>query len=213
MTDLFREIDEELRQDRLKRLWKRYGAYFVGLVVLVVAGVGGYQAWKAWDLDRRMEQSSQYAAALEQLRAGNRAEAEAALAELVESGGGYGVLASFEQAGLKAESGDLAGAIALWDRLARDDSAGAAFRGLATLLSVMHQIDSGEPGQLEARLQPLTVAGNPFRPTALELTAALALRAGDRARARELYTELADDRTTPTGLRTRAAQMLEALNG
>lgn len=213
MTDLFREIDEELRQDQLKRLWKRYGAYVVGLIVLIVAGIGGYQAWNTWDLDRRMEQSSQYAAALDQLRAGNRAEAESALAALADSGGGYGVLARFEQAGLRAESGDVAGAVALWDELARDGSAGTAFQGLATLLSVMHQIDSGEPGELEARLQPLTAAGNPFRPTALELTAVLALRAGDHARARELYTELADDRTAPAGLRTRAAQMLEALNG
>jgi hypothetical protein len=213
VTDIFREIDEELRQDQFKRLWKRYGAYVVGVVALIVIGVGGYQAWQAWDFEQRMERSDRYAAALDQLRAGDQAAAAAALAELAASGGGYAVLASFEQAGLKAESGDVAGAIALWDQLARDDTAGPAFRGLAILLSVAHQIDNGDPGALEARLQPLLEQGNPFRPSAVELTAALALRAGDTARARELYTGLADDRAAPTGLRTRAAQMLEALDG
>ncbi|MGF1609811.1 MAG: tetratricopeptide repeat protein [Kiloniellales bacterium] len=213
MTDIFREIEEDLRQEKLKKLWKQYGAYVVGLIVLIVAGVGGYQAWKAWDLERRFEQSNRYAAALQQLRTGNQAGAEATLTELAGSGSGYAVLARFEQAGLKAESGDLSGAIALWDQLARDGTAGPAFQGLATLLSVTHQIDSGDPGELEVRLRPLTAQGNPFRPSALELTAALALRAGDSARARELYTELADDRIAPAGLRTRAAQMLEALDG
>lgn len=213
MADIFREIDEELRQDQLKKLWKQYGAYMVVLVVLIVAGVGGYQAWRAWDLEQRIAQSDRYAAALAKLQADDQAEAMQALASLAENGGGYGVLASFEQAGLMAKSGNLSGAIALWDELAQNDTAGPAFRGLATLLSVLYQVDSGDPLELEARLQPLTEAGNPFRPTALELSAALALRAGDTDRAREFYTDIADDRAAPAGARTRATQMLEALNG
>ena len=88
---------------------------------------------------------------------------------------------------------------------------GDGFRSAATLLSVLHQIDAGDPGSLRGRLEPLAAEGEPFRATARELLALLALREGDRAGARELYAKIADDRAAPSGLRQRATQMLAAL--
>jgi hypothetical protein len=90
-------------------------------------------------------------------------------------------------------------------------TAGDEFVSSATVLAVLHQMDQGDPAALEARLEPLTQAGSGFRPTALELTAVLALRRGDLERARALYTEIADDRSAPAELRRRASQMLTAL--
>jgi len=214
VSDIFREVDEELKQDQYKKLWKKFGPGVIGVVVVIVATVGGYQAWQAWDLDRRLDQSDRYAAAMALQETGSIEAAEEALVALVEpEGDGYGLLAAFEQARLRVELGDSAGAIALWDQIAGNESAGDAFRGMADLLSVMHQIDDGDAAALEARLQPLTEVGSAFRPSALELTAVLALRQGDTARARELYTAVADDRSAPPALRTRATQMLEALDG
>ncbi len=60
-------------------------------------------------------------------------------------------------------------------------------------------------------LEPLFAAGNGFRPLAMELDAILALREGDREKARQLYTEIADNLTAPPGLRSRAAQVLASL--
>ena len=120
-------------------------------------------------------------------------------------------LAAFNQARLLAEAGDTAAAVEIWERLAASSAAGPAFQGAAALLSVMHQIDSGDPAALEARLQSLAAEDSGFRPIALEMTAVLALRQGDRARAREVYAQLADDRTAPASLRARASQMLAAL--
>lgn len=213
MSDIFREVDEELKQEHYKKLWKKFGPTVIGVVVVIVAAVGGYQAWQAWDLDRRLDESDRYAAALALQDSGSLGAAEEALAGLAEPGGdGYGLLAAFEQARLRIEQGDREGAIALWDRIAGNEAAGEAFRGMADLLSVMHQVDGGDPAALEARLQPLAEVGSAFRPSALELTAVLALRRGDTARARELYTAVADDRAAPPALRTRATQMLEALD-
>ena len=213
MSDIFREVDEELKQEHYKKLWKKFGPTVIGVVVVIVAAVGGYQAWQAWDLDRRLDESDRYAAALALQDSGSLGAAEEALAGLAEPGGdGYGLLAAFEQARLRIEQSDREGAIALWDGIAGNEAAGEAFRGMADLLSVMHQVDGGDPAALEARLQPLAEVGSAFRPSALELTAVLALRRGDTARARELYTAVADDRAAPPALRTRATQMLEALD-
>ena len=211
MTDIFREVDEELRQEQAKKLWQRYGRYVIAVAIALVVGVGGYQAWQAWDLQHRTELSERYAAALDLVGDGDTAAADQALAEIVGEGGGYATLAAFTQARLRAEAGDTAGAVEQWDRIAEAEGEASALGQIAILLSVMHSMEQDDPAQLEARLAPLTQTGQAFRPTALELSAAIALRQGDRNRAREVYAGIVDDLAAPPGLRARAAQMLQAL--
>ncbi len=212
MADIFKEVDEELRRENLAKLWKKYGRAVIGLAAAIVLAVAGVQGWRAYDLNRRSELSDRYAAALERAAGGDTAAALNALAEMSEAdGSGYAGLAAFEEAKLRLESGDRDGAIALWDRIAAGSALGEGFRDVAALLSVMNQLDSGDPTTLRRRLQPLAADGAPFRASARELLALLALREGDRAGARELYTQIADDRAAPSGLRRRAAQMLAAL--
>jgi hypothetical protein len=211
VADIFKEVDEELRRDHAAKVWKKYGHFVIGAALAVVLATAGYQAWTWWDVEQRTELSQGYAAAVDLLERGESAAAAAAFGEMAETGDGYATLAAFNEARLLAEAGDTGAAIEAWDRLAASSAAGPAFRGAATLLSVMHQSDSGDPAELEARLEPLTTGNSGFRPIALELTALLALRRGDGARAREIYTEIADDRTAPVGLRARASQMLAAL--
>ena len=85
------------------------------------------------------------------------------------------------------------------------------FRELAVLLSVMQSLPDADPKTAIERLQPLTASGNPWRASALDLTAAAKLKAGDRTGALEIYQKLADDLAAPQGLRARAAEMAAAL--
>ncbi len=211
MADIFKEVDEALREDRAAKFWHRHGSFVVGMAVALVLATAGFQLWKWWELEQRTERSDIYAAAVELLERGDSEAAAAKFAELGDPDGSYGTLAAFNEASLLAEAGDTAAAIEIWDRLAAGPETELSFQGVATLLSVMYQSDSGDAAELEARLEPLTAADSGFRPLALELTAVLALRQGDRARARELYTQIADDRTAPLGSQQRATQMLAAL--
>lgn len=212
MADVFREVDEELRRDRAEQLWKKYGTYIVAVALGIVLAVAGLQGWRAYQQSQREELAAQYAAAQELVQSGDTTAGLAGFAAMGEVGaGGYRGLAALREAALRAESGDTAGAIAIWDRLAEDSGLGVGFRQVAALLSVMHQVNEGDPAALQARLAPLTGPGQAFRATALELSAVLALRAGDRETARSHYRALADDREVPTGLRGRATQMLNAL--
>ncbi|MFQ6017113.1 MAG: tetratricopeptide repeat protein [Kiloniellaceae bacterium] len=212
VTDIFKEVEEELRRENVAKLWKKYGHYVIGVVVALVLGVAGVEGWQAYDLGRRSELSDKFAAALDLASGGHSAAALESLAGLAGPGdGGYGGLAAFEEARLLAESGDLEGAIAIWDRIAESSVLGPGFRGVAALLSVIHQLDDGDPAALRARLEPLAAEGQPFRASAQELLALLALRRGDRQAARELYTAIADNRAAPSGIRTRATQILAAI--
>lgn len=211
MSDIFREVDEDLRQDRASALAKKYGPYVIGFAVAVVLGTLVFQLWKSWDLRQRSEQSDRFAAASRLLGEDQPEAALAALDELGQPDGGYGTLTAFARARLLADEGRRDEALAIWRGLAEDSSSGPALQGVARLYLVMHQIDDGDPEELEAMLQPLLGPGNGFRPMALELTAVLALRAGDNGRARQVYSEIADDLTAPPNMRARAAQMLAAL--
>ena len=53
MSDIFREVDEDLRREQYKRLWDRFGGYVIGLAVLIVVAVGGYKAWEWWETQPR----------------------------------------------------------------------------------------------------------------------------------------------------------------
>ena len=211
MSDIFREIDEELRRDNLLKLWSRYGRYVIAAAVLVLIVAGAIVAWRDHQLSERRAQSTRYASALALAREGKEADAAKIFGAIAQEGGGYAVLGSFEEAALLAKSGDRKAAIAIYDRIAAASDLDSSFRELAVLLSVMQSMPDSDPHTVIERLAPLTASGNSWRPTALELTAVARLSSGDRNGALDLYKTLADDPTAPPGLRARAAEMAAVL--
>jgi len=211
VSDIFREIDEELRRDNLLKLWSRYGRHVVAVVVLALAVAGGIAAWRAHQLSERQAQSARFASALALARAGKNGDAATVFALIAKEGGGYSILAFFEDAALLAKAGDHKKAAAAYDRIAAASELSPTFRGLAVLLSVMQETLNANPKAAVARLAPLTAADSPWRATALELTAAAQLNLGDKKAALEIYKGLADDLSAPRSLRARAAEMAAAL--
>jgi len=211
VSDIFREIDEELRRDNLLKLWSQYGRYVVAVALLALLAAAGIAAWRNHQLSERQAQSARYAGALALTRAGKTADAVTVLSAIAKEGGGYAALASLEGAALLAKSGDKKQSVERFDRIAEAGSATPIFRDLAILLSIMQSTPNADPKATIARLAPLTVGDGPWRPTSLELTAAARLRLGDRKGALELYKQLADDLAAPRSLRARAAEMTAAL--
>jgi hypothetical protein len=203
---LIDEIEEDLKREQYAKLWKTYGSWIIAAAIAVVVVVAGHQGWKAWQAERRTSEATTYA----NVTALPPGEAAAALAKLsADAKTGYQELAALRRASLLAESGDVAAATAAYDAIAADQSVPDIYRGLATLRGVILQMETGDPAALDGKLQSLV--GGPWRHTAQELQAVLAQHRGDSARARELYQRLADDLTTPPGLRARAAEMLAVL--
>lgn len=211
MTDLFREIDEELRRDNLLKLWKRYGPHLIGgaaLIVLIAAGILG---WREYQKREREAEGARYVAAAELAHNGKTEEAQNAFAALAAStSSGRATLARLEAAGLKAKA-DPAGAVLAYDAIAADTSVDRSFRDLATILSAVNGLKTGDPKGIIDRLKPLADAASPWHGSALELTALAQLKMGDKDAARSTYQKLADDLSAPQGLRARATEMVAAL--
>ena len=206
MADIFDEIDEELKQDRAKAVWLRYGKYVAAAAAAVVLGVGASQGFSAWKQSQAETAANAYHQAL--------AADDAVIAlqgELAGLSDGYAVLARFRIAAGKAEAGDAAGAEADYLAIAADAGLSALYRDAAILLSAMNAPDTAKPADLQDRLAPLADGTGPWRPLALELSAALDLKAGDREAALAKLESIIEMEETPAELRQRAAQLAEVL--
>ncbi len=212
MSDIFQEVDEDLRRENFAKLWARYGKYVIALAVLLVLATAGVVQWRQYQQHQREAEGARYVGALNLAREGKERDAADAFAALArQAAGGHATLARLEEAALKARAGDVAGAIAAYDVLADNGSADPVYRDVATLLAAQYSLKNGDPRAIIAKLTPLTTADNPWHPSALELTALAQLKAGDRTAARATYQRIADDLAAPQGLRARATEMLTAL--
>lgn len=214
MGDIFHEIEEDLRQERLEKLWKAYGKYVIVAAIALVIGVAAYRVWTSYQLKQHQAQSTEYMSALSLMNDGKDKQAAALFAALgAKTTDSYGALARFQQAALKAKTGDEAGAVALYNALASDDNLTTPMRDVALLLAVMHAMDQpkADAKALAARLDPLLADNGPWRSTASELSGLLALRQGDTAKARERFKSIADDTDAPANIRTRATEILAVI--
>jgi len=218
LVDIFDEVDEELRAEQAEKVLKRYGGVIVAAAVLVVGLVAGWQGWQWWQAKQDAAAATAYVAAA--TAADNAAPADsAARANAIKAldaltagtTEGYRTLARLREAALKADSGDIAGAAALWDQVAGDGAADPLIRDLATLMWAQRQLDQGDPDRLAARLSPLTAPGNAWRSLALEQLALLDLRQGRTDAARDAFKKLSQDVAAPSGVRSRASALLSRL--
>jgi hypothetical protein len=209
MADIFEEVEEDLRRDRYERLAKKYGGVVIAGLVAIVVATAGYVLWKNWHAARQQAATLQLAEAVDGAGPGAASAAGIPALELAakEAPSGVSGLARFYEAGVKARAGDAAGAVALYDALAGDGSLPGLYRDLAELLSVQQQAGTGDAKALSLRLARLGAEGGPWRFSARELDGLLASRAGDKARAKTVFQQLADDKDAPAGLRARAAEL------
>lgn len=207
MSDIFREVDEDLRRDRAEKLFKRYGGYGIAAAVLLVAGTAGYTTWRNWQQSQQQQDTAALVAAISQTAQGPDKGVEALAAYAGKADPKMAAIAQFNAAALLIRQGKPAEAATVYDTIAANGTVDGVYRDLATLLGVMERLESGDPAQLQAKLQPLTADASPWRFSARELTATLAIRAGDKEKARTLFQQLADDAAAPAGVRSRAADL------
>ncbi len=216
MPDIFDEVEEDLRAERAKRLAKRWGGVALAAALIVVAAAAGWQGWR-WNEARQAASAAETYLTLHrnaEREGADLAAAAGGFAALArEAPAGYATLARLRAAALRAETGDLPGAMTLWEDVAADGNADRLYRDLATLLAVSHSLDAGDPAQLAARIGPLTAPDNPWRASAREVQALLAIRRGAEEEARRMFEALVADPAVPSGLRERAQRVAAGLRG
>jgi hypothetical protein len=210
VSDIFREVDEEVRREQLKKLWDRYGNYVVAAAILLVAAVAAWRAYMWWEAKKAAETGAAFEAATTLAEAGKRGEAEAAFAKIAADGtAGYRHLARMREAAELAQS-DAKAAITAYDQIAADRAVGPVLQDLAALRAAALLIDTGALEEAQRRLEPLAANDRTFRHTAREFLVLAAWRAGDTAAAKRWFDLITTDAQTPAATRSRV-EMLMAL--
>jgi hypothetical protein len=208
VTDVFREVDEEVRREQLKKLWDRYGNYAVAAAVLVVLAVAGWRGYGWWEAKQAAEAGAAFETASNLAEAGQHSEAEAAFAKLASNAtASYRHLARVREAAELAHT-DAKAAIAAYDKIAADRAAGPVLQELAGIRAAALLIDNGSFEEAQRKLEPLTGIDRTFRHTARELLILATWRSGDSAATKRWVDLIMSDAQTPPATRSRVEVLM-----
>jgi hypothetical protein len=210
----FREVNEEIRKERAKAIWERFGPLAIALAVLVVLATAAFVAYEYWTESRANRSGDAFSQALTLANDGKSDEALEALKALESDGyGAYPVLARMRAATVLAEKQDFAGAVKEFDQVAADSSIPDSLRDTARLRAAFLLVDHGSYADVSARVETLTSETNALRHSAREALGLSAWKEGRAADALQLFEQISSDQGAPQNARQRATLMSELIRG
>jgi hypothetical protein len=212
VADIFNEVDEELRADQARLFWKKYGNLVIGGALVAVLAAAAWWGWQLYTSRHHEQESVAFVEAVQALQ--KDAKDTGKLDVIAAQNGGYGALARLQLAA-SAATQDPAKAADLLSVLSQDTKLDGAMRGMAAIQAGQLKLEAGKPQDAIQVVQPFTVAGNAYRLTALEVTGIAQVATGDKAKAKEIFTQLQQLATSPTdgdpSVAARAQEMLDRL--
>ncbi|MEL6436907.1 MAG: tetratricopeptide repeat protein [Pseudomonadota bacterium] len=207
-----REVDEELRSEKLKSAWDRYGPIIIGTAITIAVGTAAYTGWQSYTNGRANASGDRFLEALTLAQEGQSDAALTALGQLEQDGfGQYAVLARMRAAGERHNAGDTEQAIADFDTIAADNSVPVALRDVARVRAGYLLVDAGTYDDVAQRVEPLTSTENPFRHSAREALGMAAWKAERADDAKRLFDTMLEDPETPQAMRGRAGVMVDMI--
>jgi len=209
---LFREIEEEMRRERMENLWKQYGTYFFVLAAVVVLAVAGLQYYRYQQRTAANTAGAAFETASFLQQEKKPQEAVKAFEDVAKTGpAGYAALARLRLAGLALENGDKPKALSEYEAIAGMSGVDPLFKSFAELQLVALKVGDVDFTEVENRLNDLTSETNPWRANARELIGLAALKAGKLDVARKSLEQLLADPLSPPQVRERAQIMAEII--
>lgn len=206
---LIREVQEEMRRERLAKLWQQYGPYVIAIAGFIVVGVGGYKFWESQKLAEANRAGSRYETALILFEQGKSEDGSLVLSSLAKgSHAGYATLAKLRMAGKAIEDKKPGDAVAQYEAIAKDESVDPLFRDFALLRIVSLKLSEEGWTDIKNRLTEIVKPDRPWRHAARELLGVAAYKAGEFAEARQALAELIGDSKVPPAIIQRAQILL-----
>lgn len=212
-TDHFmREVQDEMRRERLAHIWDRYGVFILTAAVLLILGVASYQYAQYSSRVARDAAGVQFESAARLAAQGKVEEARKAFEGMIKDAPpGYGTLARLRNAGAFAAEGKRDEAVAAYDAVSKDASADPLLRDYATLQAALLRLDVADWTEMQNRLKDLTNENNAWRALARELLGLAAMKAGNQDEARKAFEQILADTGVPPSTAERARIMMTIL--
>ncbi len=212
MVDVFDQVEEELRSDRYKRLARTWLPVAGGVLLIALIAALAWWGWQKMETSKADRASIAYQRGLESLEANNLVGAEAAFVQA--AGGGiaaYKALALQHRAGIAVQQNRVPAAVELFDEAAAA-SGEPLLRDGATYKAALLLMDTASFEDIQARLEPLTEEGRPFRAFAREALAMAQLQHGKTAEARSTLVVLKNSLDTPREISQRAELAIASID-
>ena len=203
MSDIFREVEEDVRREKLQKFWKNYGDYVIALGAVIIVGIAGFQLWQRYQQTERDKASVAFIAAQ---RITDPKAAAVAFADIAKSAPkGYALLARLEQAHSMLASGQKDSALAIYKDIAAEDKGGPG--AVARLRQAWAIVDTTPRTDLESLLAPLREPTGAWKQLADEVLAYSDYHNNQMPKAAQEFETLANDANAPGQLRVRARAM------
>lgn len=176
MADIFDEVSEELKQDKLIQIWKKFSKYILSFFVVIVISLAFYHFYSAWNENKIEASSEQFFNALEKLE--NKRYIESSkifLKASNEKNEGYRILSLFGLAETNYKNGNIKEMSLNYKSIYEDDSIDLYYRNLSRILSVMKDNLSSFDQQINV-ISPILNSPSNLQLLAAELEILLLIR-------------------------------------
>lgn len=206
---LIREIEEEVRREKLTTLWNTYGKWVIGGLAAFVLLVAGWQWYTAFKVDQAQKAGAQFEEAITLLEGDKKKDGLALLELLTKEGSpAHATLARLQLAAVHRKAGEMDKAAALYVTVADDTTADQLLRSFAKLQNATLKVDNGTWTDAKNRLNDLANDASPWRYTARELLGLTAFKHNKWSEAKEAYSNLLADTGAPPAIKQRAQMAL-----
>ncbi|HCU06652.1 MAG TPA: hypothetical protein DIC42_03610 [Holosporales bacterium] len=218
--EFLNDVQEDMRQAKIEKYWKRYGKQAVFACTLVLGAAVAHTLYKNHQNKLILETSDKFIAAQNFIASNNLKDALTIFNDLSNSGAGfYKTLSLFSQAGtlFKQETADATEeAMLILKKIENDTSIEKNYRELAEILRFGHEINTlkGTDKMLDAirlRLDTLIKEKGAWYYLALELKGVILYKIAAYSESVETFLSLAQDKDTPNALKLRAQLMTQVL--
>jgi len=201
MTEIFDEISDDLREQKLHQFWKENGPWIVGGAIGAVLLTATLTFWREHENQRNTDATTQLIT-LEKAADLPKLESFAAATDK-----NHAMIARFAEADTYLSRKENDKALAVYKTIADTSGLDKTWRDLARLHSVSLRLDKDAPDALAKELDALAGNDGVWRYSAREMQALLAARQGQPQKAADILDGIAADPLAPEDMRHRALSL------
>jgi len=213
VSDVFQEVDEELREEKYKSIWRKYKYYVIGGVILFVLAIAANAFWKDYNLKEINDRSERFFTALEMAQE-DKVNAITLLEEFAskeEKNAKYNVLiARFSEAAIRRSEKDFNGALVIYESLANNNISDF-YADYAKLSSVEMLIALNNKKEARLILDNLINNSSDLKYIAMEYLGYIEIDEGNFSKARTIFINITEEASSSVNMKNRSREVLSIL--
>lgn len=211
MGDIFQEVEEDIRSDKVRSIWKKYRVYIILLLLLIVCSVGIKSFWDYYKLKNLETRSENYFKAIDLINEDGIGGIQA-LTTFSEHNGEdenyLTMISNFTEAALRRNNNDLKNSLEIYSVIINGD-VDITYKDYAKIQSaeVLMELKNYK----EAKVFLSEVTGSLFSSIAKEYTGYIELYEGNTSKAKDIFQEVMDDASVQNTIKDRIKEILVTL--